>query len=317
MALLTPAMFGAVGDGFADDTVPLRDFFGALRDNGGHGDMERKTYGTTDTLYLTGAQFSLEGIGSCIKPASSVVAAVQFGTTLDILDKVNITGLRVHRASYSDASENIGIKMRNFANSTATDLFSSDSKYNIKLAPQNDDRVGYNCFINARCFKGKYNIWYQPTGDGWANENTWVGGRLACDPTRTEYNLSIWGGNDSNENKFYGMSMEGTAPSLAAAYIDGVANIIDNPRLEGVWASGAAVIFGPNSIRNYVTTRRYDAKAIDNGIRNVFRNGAEISHVNPFQLGSYNLWVDTSGKLRIKNGTPTSTTDGTIVGTQS
>lgn len=34
-------------------------------------------------------------------------------------------------------------------------------------------------------------------------------------------------------------------------------------------------------------------------------------------MGSYNLWIDSSGRLRIKNGPPTSDTDGTIVGTQS
>jgi hypothetical protein len=34
-------------------------------------------------------------------------------------------------------------------------------------------------------------------------------------------------------------------------------------------------------------------------------------------LGSYNLWVDSSGRLRIKNGAPTSDTDGVVVGTQS
>jgi len=34
-------------------------------------------------------------------------------------------------------------------------------------------------------------------------------------------------------------------------------------------------------------------------------------------LGNYCIWVDSSGRLRIKNGVPTSDTDGTIVGTQS
>lgn len=34
-------------------------------------------------------------------------------------------------------------------------------------------------------------------------------------------------------------------------------------------------------------------------------------------MGSYYLWVDATGDLRIKNGAPTSDTDGTIVGTQS
>lgn len=33
-------------------------------------------------------------------------------------------------------------------------------------------------------------------------------------------------------------------------------------------------------------------------------------------FGSYRLWVDSTGKLRIKSGGPTSDTDGTVVGTQ-
>ena len=34
-------------------------------------------------------------------------------------------------------------------------------------------------------------------------------------------------------------------------------------------------------------------------------------------LGAYHLWVDTAGRLRIKSSTPTSDTDGTVVGTQA
>lgn len=37
----------------------------------------------------------------------------------------------------------------------------------------------------------------------------------------------------------------------------------------------------------------------------------------PLYLGSYALWVDSTGDLRIKSSAPTSDTDGTIVGTQS
>ncbi len=35
------------------------------------------------------------------------------------------------------------------------------------------------------------------------------------------------------------------------------------------------------------------------------------------KMGAFHLWIDTSGRLRVKNGAPTSPTDGTIVGTQS
>lgn len=37
----------------------------------------------------------------------------------------------------------------------------------------------------------------------------------------------------------------------------------------------------------------------------------------PLALGSYVLWIDSSGRLRIKSGTPASETDGTVVGTQT
>lgn len=38
---------------------------------------------------------------------------------------------------------------------------------------------------------------------------------------------------------------------------------------------------------------------------------------NPLRLGTYYLWVDATGDLRIKNGVPSSDTDGTVVGTQT
>lgn len=38
---------------------------------------------------------------------------------------------------------------------------------------------------------------------------------------------------------------------------------------------------------------------------------------NPLRLGTYYLWVDATGDLRIKNGAPSSDTDGTVVGTQT
>jgi hypothetical protein len=38
---------------------------------------------------------------------------------------------------------------------------------------------------------------------------------------------------------------------------------------------------------------------------------------NATRMGGYRLWVDGSGRLRIKNGAPASDTDGTVVGTQS
>lgn len=46
-------------------------------------------------------------------------------------------------------------------------------------------------------------------------------------------------------------------------------------------------------------------------------SGVSTGYGGPLQLGAYNLWVDSSGRLRIKNGVPSSDTDGTVVGTQT
>lgn len=42
-----------------------------------------------------------------------------------------------------------------------------------------------------------------------------------------------------------------------------------------------------------------------------------INLQNKLVLGGYTLWVDANGKLRIFEGTPTSDTDGVVVGTQT
>jgi hypothetical protein len=46
-------------------------------------------------------------------------------------------------------------------------------------------------------------------------------------------------------------------------------------------------------------------------------SGVGTTYGGPLQLGTYHLWVDTTGDLRIKDGVPTGDTDGTVVGTQS
>lgn len=37
----------------------------------------------------------------------------------------------------------------------------------------------------------------------------------------------------------------------------------------------------------------------------------------PLKIGSYSIWISNAGKLMIKNGTPSTDTDGTVVGTQT
>ena len=46
-------------------------------------------------------------------------------------------------------------------------------------------------------------------------------------------------------------------------------------------------------------------------------NGSAAYNQSHLQLGNYHLWIDSSGRLRIKSSAPASDTDGTIVGTQT
>jgi hypothetical protein len=49
----------------------------------------------------------------------------------------------------------------------------------------------------------------------------------------------------------------------------------------------------------------------------LLKNGNGAWNGSLTRLGSYNFWVDATGDLRIKSGTPSSDTDGTVVGTQT
>lgn len=64
------------------------------------------------------------------------------------------------------------------------------------------------------------------------------------------------------------------------------------------------------------TAARELSLAAPDGGASFFNQGAAWDG-NHLRLGTYDLWVDSTGKLRIKNGLPTSDTDGTVVGAQS
>jgi hypothetical protein len=66
------------------------------------------------------------------------------------------------------------------------------------------------------------------------------------------------------------------------------------------------------------------------GSAHIYYNGTSVAHTDTYGLdvgsswssshlimGAYHLWVDSTGDLRIKNGAPSSDTDGTVVGVQS
>lgn len=95
--------------------------------------------------------------------------------------------------------------------------------------------------------------------------------------------------------------------------------------------------FGPNTVTvqaasgqyiDYPAQRSHTLQSLDsagfvsdmktrwalNDINSLLKSGWDENHLT---MGAYHLWIDASGRLRIKSSAPSSATDGTIVGTQS
>lgn len=61
-------------------------------------------------------------------------------------------------------------------------------------------------------------------------------------------------------------------------------------------------------------------QALQNTLNQISEAVVKIQAINiqsRLVLGNYHLWVDSTGKFRIKDGAPSSDTDGTVVGNQS
>ncbi len=81
-------------------------------------------------------------------------------------------------------------------------------------------------------------------------------------------------------------------------------------RFENFTATAAVFLFSSGQENHVINncTLNSDYYGYGVGIR---------AYTMPQRFGAYNLWVDATGDLRIKGSTPTSDTDGTVVGTQT
>jgi hypothetical protein len=81
-------------------------------------------------------------------------------------------------------------------------------------------------------------------------------------------------------------------------------------RFENFTATAAVFLFSSGQENHVINncTLNSDYYGYGVGIR---------AYTMPQRFGAYNLWVDTTGDLRIKGGTPTSDTDGVVVGAQT
>ena len=399
--------YGAVGDGVTDDTAAIQaaiDYAESLATGniGVSVSFPSANYATTSSLTINDKIY-IHGNGSVISPSSSTLEAIKIGDSA-ILSNGGIENLIIDRGSYSGATENAGIAFYNCTSFNLTNVESRYSKYNFWLKPAASQRVAYSIFNNVSAVGGLYNLYFYPSSDGFANENTFIGGRLFdTSDTTTQLYMDTAGSARPDHNRFIGVSMEGAGDQ--SIYCNGGNNYFEFPRTEGTW-SVDDIVLGTASAFNIIISSRYDLSVTDNGNRNQYltygsgfnfvtatndittldisRLGANTGNnpavkindtysasgnsfgieyragrdtdtsflfksirdsdslvrsslttngkmyvaqqldidqsgwnFNPLILGGYHLWIDSSGRLRIKSGAPASDTDGVVVGTQT
>jgi len=119
-------------------------------------------------------------------------------------------------------------------------------------------------------------------------------------------------------------------PNNYAAVLDGTGGTKRFIRLSGFFDGNnkglqaetlsVSGIFTYRQIENVVEVNCSGSSQINGPLMNTATiTGASgaTGYLHPLYLGSYAFWVASNGKLYLKNGTPTSDTDGTVVGSQS
>lgn len=159
---------------------------------------------------------------------------------------------------------------------------------------------------------------------------------FSSNTSRVTYPLQSWDANrvlwleielqagDTNPMRFVTLEL---VESDAVKYFRRVINVTNEWRLYRI---PVAIPFGATVLSWRVTGSGFGSGATTVKVGRVFayhasepistghlRSIGSAWNAQHITLGGYHLWVDGSGVLRIKNGVPTSGTDGTVVGSQT
>lgn len=159
---------------------------------------------------------------------------------------------------------------------------------------------------------------------------------FSSNTARVTYPLQSWDPNrvlwleielqagDTNPMKFVTVEL---VESDAVKYFSRVLNVTNEWRMYRI---PVAIPFGATVLNLRVTGSGFKSGATTVKVGRVFayhasepistghlRSIGSAWNAQHITLGGYHLWVDGAGVLRIKNGTPTSGTDGTVVGSQT
>jgi hypothetical protein len=282
--------FGAKGDGVTDDTAAIQAAHDATPTDGVLL-IPASAYRAASGLTFS-KQITISAYGAVIMFDADVPEAVRVGDASGGAPKVNIKGLKIQKAAYSGATENVGFLYRAAYQGSYQDLEARNFKYGHKFVGAPGKGFVYNTLTNLQSITHERGLWIAAVATGWVNENTFIGGRVHnTQSTGTPIFVDKASG-DANHNRFIGTSAEGSA--VQAVYDKGTSsNSYYSVRTEGTWSNADGADFVLAGSGAMVISPRYDAivadvSATQDNIWLTYQQGIRLRAAqNERQVGSF------------------------------
>lgn len=205
---VTPQMFGAVGDGVADDTQAIQAMFDDVAGVG-------KVYFPHGN-YLTTVPIVVEQVpdiemdGMIMSNHAGV--ALDLGTdTFTIIDKT--IKLKVKKKSTKYEAGSVGLLLHSAARNTFYLDTVNNFETNVRLLSTGGKGIWFNTFHLNNLNSAKYGLYLDGSNDGWINDNLFIGGSISVDSDSTGITIDHGG-----SNVFLKQGLEGAGTCVHIIY---------------------------------------------------------------------------------------------------
>jgi len=301
-------VFGAVGDGIADDTAALNAMNAAAKAAGGRSYMPPGTYKTSATVTFSagvdaadGATISYFGSGTAV-----AVGALAYGAnTSDV--RFNLP--RVSKGDYTTTwdANSIGVDLRNALHCEVWVPFVELFAVGLRVY---GDGAGcaYNTITLGRLWVNHCNLWVDAAAVGYSNQNLFLGGRLhqtliagSTNEDTAAYQLRIGSAIDvPNNNTFVNTSLEGDNPAFYRLWVNGRYNQFINCRWECIDATQSRVYWGDMAHSNRVIGGYEASKLVATSHADAYANSVEWEVWQSYDCAPANLTLGTGGVLKAR-----------------
>lgn len=230
-------------------------------------------FSSTETIHIPSGNLVAKFQGT-ITAAIGVTPAVSVGDVGASAFSGRVENIRIRKAAAGETDE--GIEFINCANAEFVSPYVENFESNFVAAPITGCRVAYCSIYDAHGINAVNHIKFIPSGGGYANENTFWGGRMQANiAVRLQYHILLdnSSGQGVGHNRFNAISIEGATGAgscgvAAVKVISGDQNQFNMCRTEPYgtgWSSGAAYVFDSGTEANAVFDTRFDTVVLDNG----------------------------------------------------